>query len=103
MNLQRAESYLDQRLAGLFRVSDLGALVRNGQESASLVADVSGHIATLQMRIANEPPSKSPGAPEKTPWDIQIQRTKEAAGTLIAVLLPNVVPDKAAVNAYLPL
>jgi len=56
VNLQRAESDLDQRLAGLFRVSDLGVLVRNGQESASLVADVSGHIATLQMRIANEPP-----------------------------------------------
>ena len=103
VNAQRAEVYLEERLAGLFRVSELSALVRNGQNSgARLVAEVSGHIPTLQMRTSSEPPLMPPSSTENMPWDIQIQRTNDAEGTLKASVVPNVVPDKAAVNAFLP-
>lgn len=100
---QRAEAYLDERLAGLFRVSNLDLLVRQGHKSnARLVAEVSGHIPTLQIRLADEPPFTSPGLPETMPWDIQIQRSKDASGTLKAKVLPDVVPDAAVINAFLP-
>jgi ABC-type transport system involved in cytochrome c biogenesis ATPase subunit len=100
---QRAESYLDERLAGLFRVSDLGMLVRHGHKSsARLTAEVSGHIPTVQIRMPDEPPFTSPGLPEHMPWDVQIQRSKDASGTLKAKVLPDGVPDAAAVNAFLP-
>lgn len=102
VSAQRAESYLDERLAGLFRVSELGALVRNGHKNgARLVAEVGGHIPTIQFRMPNEPASKSPGLPENMRWDIQIQRSKDIAGTLKAEVVPVVVPDTAAVNAFL--
>jgi len=103
VNTQRAESYLDERLVGLFRVSDLGMLVRHGYKSGSrLVAEVSGHIPTIQIRMPDDPPFKSPGLPEDMPWDIQIQRAKDASGTLKAKVVPAVVPDAAATNAFLP-
>jgi energy-coupling factor transporter ATP-binding protein EcfA2 len=103
VNTQRAESYLDERLVGLFRVSDLGMLVRQGYRSGSrLMAEVSGHIPTVQMRMPNEPPFASPGLPENMPWDIQIQRTKATSGTLKAKVVPEIVPDAAAMNAFLP-
>ncbi len=103
VNAQRAESYLDERLAGLFRVSELGGLVRNAHKSgARLVAEVGGHIPTVQIRMASDPPFKSPGLQENMQWDIQIQRTKDAAGTLTAKIVADVVPDNAAVNAFMP-
>ena len=103
VNAQRAESYLDERLAGLFRVSELGGLVRNAHKSgARLVAEVGGHIPTVQFRTASGPPFKSPGLQENMQWDIQIQRTKDAAGTLTAKIVADVVPDNAAVNAFMP-
>jgi len=103
VNAQRAESYLDERLAGLFRVSELGGLVRNAHKSgARLVAEVGGHIPTVQIGVASEPPFKSPGLQENMQWDIQIQRTKDAAGTLTAKIVADVVPDNAAVNAFMP-
>lgn len=96
---QRAESYLDERLLGLFKVSDLGMLVRQGYRGgARLVAAVGGHIPTLGISMPNEPPFQSPGLPEAMPWDIEIQRAKDASGTLKA----RVVPDTAARNAFLP-
>jgi energy-coupling factor transporter ATP-binding protein EcfA2 len=99
VNTQRAESYLDERLLGLFRVSDLGMLVRQGYRGgARLVAEVSGHIPTVQIRMANEPPFTSPGLPEDMPWDIEIQRAKDTSGSLRA----RGVPDAAATNAFLP-
>jgi hypothetical protein len=99
VNTQRAESYLDERLLGLFRVPDLSMLVRHGNKSGSrLVAEVRGHIPIVQIRMANDPSFKSPGLPESMPWDIQIQRTKDASGILKA----KVVPDAAATNAFLP-
>ena len=103
VNTQRAEAYLDERLAGLFRVSDLGMLVRQKHKgNAQLTAEVSGHIPTVQMRMAHEPPFPSPGLPEPMPWNIQIQRSKDASGTLKAKVLPDVVPETAAINAVLP-
>lgn len=58
---QRAESYLDERLLGLFKVSDLGMLVRQGYRGgARLVAAVGGHIPTLRIGMPNEPPFQSP-------------------------------------------
>ncbi len=103
VNAQRAESYLSERLAGLFRVSELGVLVRNGHKNgARLVAAVSGHIPTLQFRMPNESVSKSPGLLEDMPWDVQIQRSKDIAGTLKAKVVPDIVPEAAAVNAFLP-
>ena len=48
INKDRAQAYLGDRLAGLFRVSDLGLLVRQGQKNGAwLVAEVSGHIPTV--------------------------------------------------------
>jgi hypothetical protein len=103
MGKDRAQAYLSDRLAGLFRVSDLGLLVRQGQKSsARLVAEVSGHMPTAQIRMSSEPPFRSLGFPESMPWDVQIQRNKEALGTLKASVVPDVVPDTAAINAFLP-
>ena len=103
MGKERAQAYLSERLAGLFRVSDLGLLVRQGQKSsARLVAEVSGRIPTVQMHLPGESPPQSLGMPESMPWDIQIQRNKEAAGVLKAIEMPEVVPDTAASNAFLP-
>jgi len=102
-NSQQTQTYLSDRLAGLFRVPDLGLLVRQGQKSnARLVAEVSGHIPTLQFHTAGEVPPKSPGLPESMPWDIQIQRNKQTSGTLKASVVPDVLPDTAAANAFLP-
>lgn len=105
MNTQRAESYLDERLAGLFRVSDLGMLIRQRQTgSARLTAEVSGHIPTVRIRTSGERPSKSPGMPEVLPWDIQIQPAKGIIQRAIStgILKAKVVPDAAARNAFLP-
>lgn len=103
VNTQRAESYLDERLAGLFRVSDLGMLVRQGQRgSARVTAEVGGHIPTVQIRLPDEQPFTSPGLSENMHWDIQIQRTKDTSGALKAKVVPDVVPDAAAINAFLP-
>lgn len=103
VNAQRAEVYLEERLAGLFKVPDLGMLVRHGQKSnAKLTAEVGGHIPTIQIRMQDEPPFASPGLPEHMPWGIQIQRTKDATGALKAKVVPDVVPDTAAVNAFMP-
>ena len=45
MSKDRAQAYLSDRLAGLFRVSDLGLLARHGKKgSGRLVAEVGGHI-----------------------------------------------------------
>jgi len=100
---ERVQAYLSERLAGLFRVPDLSLLVRQDQKgSARLVAEVSGHIPTVQIRMSDEPPFKSPGMPEPMPWDVQIQRNKDASGTLKAKVMPEVVPDAAATNAFLP-
>lgn len=103
VNKDRAQAYLGDRLAGLFRVSDLGLLVRQGQKSSAwLVAEVSGPIPTVQIDTPAEALLKSPGMPESMPWDIHIQRNKDASGSIKASVVPDVVPDTAAINAFLP-
>lgn len=103
MGNERAQTYLSDRLAGLFRVPDLSVLVRQGQKgNARLVAEVSGHIPTVQIHMPGEPPAQSPGLSESMPWDVQIQRSKDTAGVLKTIAMPEVVPDAAAMNAFLP-
>lgn len=100
---QSAETYLAERLAGLFKVPDLEALIRQGHKGgARLSAEVSGSIPTLQIRTASEPPTRSAELPEKMPWDVQILRSNDASGELKAKVLPEIVPDGAARNAFLP-
>jgi len=95
INRQRAEAYLDERLANLFRVSDLGVLVRQGHKNgASLEAVVGGHIPTLQIRMPSDPPFLSPGLDGQMPWHIKIKRPKNESAKVEAVT----VPDAAATN-----
>ena len=99
INRPRAEAYLDERLANLFRVSDLGVLVRQGHKNgASLLATVSGHIPTLQIRMPSDPPFLSPGLDEPMPWHIKIKRPRNESARVEALT----VPDAAATNAFVP-
>lgn len=99
VNAQRAEAYLDDRLAGLFRVSDIGGLIRRGHKNgARLTAAVSGHLPTIQIRMPSDPPFTSPGLPEDLPWSVQIKRSKEQPARVVA----EQVPDDAALNAFMP-
>jgi hypothetical protein len=99
VNVQHAEAYLDERLAGLFRVSDIGGLIRRGHKNgARLTAAVGGHIPTIQFRMPSDPPFRSPGLPEPMPWDIQIKRSKDQPARVVA----GQVPDAAATNAFVP-
>ncbi len=99
VNQQRAETYLDDRLANLFRVSDLGELVRQGyRNEASLDAVVGAHIPTLQIHMPSEPTSLSPGLDEPMPWHIRIKQPKNESAKVEAVT----VPDAAATNAFVP-
>ncbi len=99
MNKQRAEAYLDEKLAGLFRLSDLGTLVRRGHKNgATLAADIGGHIPTIPIRLPNEPPSSSLGLDEQMRWEIQIKRSKDAPAKISA----GAIPESAAVNAFVP-
>ena len=103
VNQSRAQTYLGERLAGLFQVTELSTLIRQGPwTNAHLSADVSGHVPTVQSRLPHEAPSQSPGLPESMPWNVQVQRTKDDAGFLKAKVVPEVVPDSAARNAFLP-
>ncbi|MCK9487880.1 MAG: AAA family ATPase [Xanthomonadales bacterium] len=98
----RAETYLGERLAGMFRVTDLGQLIRQGHKNgAKIEAHISGHIPTIHVRTPDEPELKSPGLPEVMPWKVEIKRQGDA-DSLKASLLPEIVPDRAASNAFLP-
>ena len=97
---QRAEVYLDEGLAGLFRVKDPGDLIRHGHKNgARLSAQVEGHVPTLQVRLPTEPPALSPGLPEAMPWDIQLKRDKSGTSARVVALT---LPVDAAVNAFVP-
>ena len=101
---QRAESYLEERLLGLFRVPELDALVMHGAKSgARLVAEVGGHLPAVQARKADEPGCTFAGMAEQPmSWDIQIRRRKDTPDSLQAKVLPELVPDAAATHAFLP-
>lgn len=112
LSVQRAEAYLDDRLAGLFRVKDLGDLIRLGHKNgARLGAQVEGHIPTVRVRVPSDPPPTSPGLAEPMPWDIQIKRGRAGAPSGVeAETLPVVrsgavaetLPVGAAQNAFMP-
>jgi hypothetical protein len=104
MTTQRAETYLGERLAGLFRVSDLGVLMRQRQAgSTRLTADVSGYVPTVKILTSSEQPSKSSRLPEELPWDIHIEPTKGilASAASTGTLKAKVVPAATARKAFL--
>lgn len=102
VNKERAQAYLAERLADLFQVSDLSALIRKGSKSSAVLqAGVSGYIPTLQMRMQGEAEFTSRGLQASMPWTLQLQR-KDSTGLLKATVLPEEVPDEAARNAFLP-
>jgi ABC-type lipoprotein export system ATPase subunit len=95
----RVESYLEERLEGIFRVQTIANLVSQGHKNgASIAADVGGHIPTAQIRTQHEPPFKSPGLDEDTHWEIRLKRPRDQIGQIEAVRLP----DEAARNAFVP-
>jgi hypothetical protein len=98
MTAQRANIYLSDRLAGLFQVSDLSALVQKNQPTACLHAEVVGYIPTFQSWTAEEPEFLDPGLTEPMSWRVQIQRGSAGAQGLQVTTLP----ETAAVNAFLP-
>ena len=98
LDKQRVESYVEERLAGLFRVGDLSHLISQGQKSgASITADVIGRIPTVQIRMANDPPA-SAGVEEPMHWAIRLKREKDQHGGVDVSALP----DSAAANSYVP-
>ena len=98
MTSQGAEVYLAERLAGLFQVSNLAALIHKDHSLACVQAEVGGHIPTVQIRMPQEPPFLSPGLPEPMPWKVQIERTSSGADGFKAIT----VPESAAQNAFVP-
>ena len=98
MTSQGAEVYLAERLAGLFQVSNLAALIHKDHSLARVQAEVGGHIPTVQIRMPQEPPFLSPGLPEPMPWKVQIERTSSGADGFKAIT----VPESAAQNAFVP-
>lgn len=98
MTPQGAEVYLAERLAGLFQVSNLAALIHQDHPLACVQAEVGGHIPTVQIRAPHEPPFLSPGLLEAMPWKVQIERQSSGADGLKAIT----VPEDAAKNAFVP-
>lgn len=96
---KRVESYMEERLEGIFRVQDIANLVsRKHKNGASIAADVGGHVPTIQIRVPHESPSKSPGLSEDIPWEIHLKRPKEQPGQAEVIRLP----DETARNAFVP-
>lgn len=98
MTPQRAEGYLAERLAGLFQVSNLAALIQRDHPLASLEAQVGGYLPTVQMRMQGEPEFLHPGLSEDMRWKVQIERSSSSAEGFKAIT----VPDGAAENAFVP-
>lgn len=98
MTSQRAETYLAERLAGLFQVSNLTALIHKNHPRACVQAEVGGYIPTVQIRMPQEPPFLAPGLTEGMPWEVQIERQSSGADGLKAIT----VPEGAAQNAFMP-
>lgn len=96
---KRVESYLEERLEGLFRVQDISSLIRHQHRNgADIAADIGGFIPTVRIQMPNEPPARSPGLDETMPWQIRLQHSKDVAGHVEVRRLP----EGAAVNAFVP-
>ncbi len=97
MSTQRAQTYLEERLVGLFRVADLGSLISQGHKNgATITAEVIGHIPTIKIHLPHQPVPPSPGLSEEMVWQIQIKGGKQAGVKVLEL------PEKAAANAFLP-
>jgi hypothetical protein len=79
LNKQKADAYLDEKLSQLFRVSDLGSLIRRGQKSGTkLSADITGPT-----------PFVSPGLSDSMPWVIDLKRPKDKPVKVDSETIPN--------------
>lgn len=88
---QRAESYVEERLAGLFRVSDLSHLISEGQKTgATLAAKVVGRVPTVQFRTHDE--AMSAGAEVAMAWAIRLKREKDQHGGVDVTAFPGDAP-----------
>lgn len=97
LNRKRAESYIEERLAGLFRIQEPADLIRHGHKNgATIGAEVGGHIPTLKITMPGEPLSPSRGLPEIMIWEMLLRRTKESSGRIEG----NMIPEDAAVNSF---
>lgn len=95
---QRAESYIEERLAGLFRIGDLSHLISQGQKSsATLTANVVGRAATPQQLQAT-PQLGSPRADEAMHWIVRLKREKDLHGSVDVLNFP----ADAAANSFVP-
>lgn len=102
VNKERAQAYLAERMADLFQVSDLSALIRKGSKSSAVLqAGVSGYIPTLQIRMQGIAELVSPSLHVPMPWKLHLQR-KDSTGLLKALVLPEGGPDEVVRKAFLP-
>ena len=98
LSKQRAESYMEERLAGLFGTSDLAHLISKGHKNgAAIAAQVVGRVPTAQFHVRGEKLT-SAGVEEVMPWALRIKRDKEQRARIEAIT----IPDVAAANSFVP-
>lgn len=109
LNRKRAEAYFEERLLGLFQPVRLANLIRHGSQGGCRIAgEVEAFIPTVLMLTEAEMQQRLAQFPfgshtETLNWALSIDAGKELA--LVdtnARLDADVVPDTAAVNAYVP-
>ena len=94
---QRAESYLEERLAGLFKTGQLTNLISQGHRNgAELSAQVVGRIP-MQIGMPSEA-LEAAGMEEAMAWDIRLRRAPDGGARVDAQALP----DSASRNAFVP-
>ncbi|MBU4263413.1 MAG: AAA family ATPase [Proteobacteria bacterium] len=98
LDKKRTDPYMEERLAGLFRVSELASLVRQGHKNgASLAADIGGSIPTLIITVPGEQiPLPSPNEPMA--WEIHLTHIKNHPAQVESIR----IPESAATNAFVP-
>lgn len=109
LNRKRAEAYFEERLLGLFQPVRLENLVRRGSRGGcQMTAEVEAFIPTISVLTESERQQRLSQFPfgsltETLSWDLTIKAAKDVS--LMATnarLDASVVPDTAAVNAYVP-
>lgn len=109
LNRKRAEAYFEERLLGLFQPVRLENLIRRGSRGGcQMAAEVEAFIPTISVLTEDERRQRLNQFPfgsfaETLSWELAIKAAKDVSlvGTN-ARLDANVVPDSAAVNAYVP-
>lgn len=112
LNKKRADAYFDERLLGLFQPVRLDHLIRRGcADEARLSAEVEAFIPTLRITTATEDQMNAAqlaqfpfgSMTENLRWSISLKRSQEVSlDDTNAKLAASVIPDSAAVNAYVP-